>query len=260
MTYFNRELQLNETLKSIFKSQHTNFEIVIVDDCSDTNLNIKHPNIHIIKINKEEKFWNNPVIVYNIGIWKSLEFNPEIIILQNAESYHFGDVLIHTNNNISKDNYISYGCFSLNNNDTFSNIGNYENNIPLIINSNKRKAEFDCDSAWYNHPIYRPVGYEFCSAILTENLLKLNGYDERYADCIWYGDDDLKLRIDRLGLNTYITTFPDEPIVLHQFHDHSYIDKTTKDKNIKRGSELFQDLKNNPHIYKAIHKYTKNFT
>jgi len=121
MTYYNRELQINETIKSIGKSKHDNYDIVVVDDCSDNDLNYDllksfisfRSDLYIIKVTKAEKDWNNPVIVYNKGILKALELNPEIIILQNSEGYHFGDILKHANENIDENNYFSYGCFSL---------------------------------------------------------------------------------------------------------------------------------------------------
>jgi glycosyltransferase involved in cell wall biosynthesis len=268
ITYYNRELQLTETIKSIGKSKHDNYELIVVDDCSDLDLDEqylktflpKSCGLHIVKIEKTFKDWNNPVIVYNIGIIKALEFSPEIIVFQNAEAYHFGDILSHANENINDDNYYSYGCFSVDHNLTINNIGRFEEILPELLLTNTSAPLIDCDISWYNHPVYRPVGYDFCSAISTNNMIKLNGFDERYAKCIWYGDDDFKLRVDRLGLPVKITKYPEEPIVVHQWHEHSYIDQSLAPQQKMNGYNILTQVKTfDVNNYKAKHIISKNF-
>lgn len=260
MTYFNRPDQLKQTIKSISKSEHKNYNIIIVDDCSDIEIDISNlkqyvNDIEIIKISHKEKDWNNPVIVYNMGIKRALEFNPDIVILQNAEGYHFGDILMYSNNNINNENYISYGCFSIDNSVYLSSYNNMESVLNNIIPKYNFSAKSDCETAWYNHPEHRPVGYDFCSAISKSNLVKLNGYDERFYNCIGYGDDDLILRVNRLGLNVQITT---EPIVIHQWHEHT--SQNDRDESLSRGVNLLNYIKNNEiSNYFATHIKTENF-
>ncbi len=266
MTYYNRKLQINETIKSIGKTTHDNYDIIIVDDCSDEDLYyellksyvLKTSNLYIIKVDKKEKDWNNPVIVYNKGILKALELNPEIIILQNSEGYHFGDILKHANNNINENNYFSYGCFSLNHDLTFK--GDFENNLNDLLLTYDKPPVMDCENGWYNHPTYNPRGFDFCASISASNLKKLNGYDERYSKCIWYGDDDLKLRIERLGLKIDITKLPESPIVIHQWHDHNYINNGNAQQCKNNGFRLFSQVRNNEiNNFVATHINTPNF-
>jgi glycosyltransferase involved in cell wall biosynthesis len=262
MTYFNRKEQLIQTIKSIGGSSHRNYNIIIVDDCSDTDIDVDELKtyvnnniIEVIKILPEEKNWNNPVIVYNVGIERALQHNPEIIILQNAEGYHFGDILTYSNNNINDKNYISYGCFSIDKGLYLSSYNNVRETLNDIIEKCNYGASYDCQTAWYNHPVYRPVGYDFCAAITKNNIIKLNGYDERYYNCIGYGDDDLLLRVKRLGLNVEITT---TPIVIHQWHEHM----STNNRNdcLERGVKLLNSVRGDISLnYVATHLKTKNF-
>ena len=260
MTYFNRLDQLKQTIKSISKSEHKNYNVIIVDDCSDIDIDINEfksyiNEIEVIKIPAEDKNWNNPVIVYNMGIKRALEFNPDIVILQNAEGYHFGDILMYSNENVNNDNYISYGCFSIDNLLYLSSYDNMETVLNDIIPKCNYSATRDCETAWYNHPEHRPVGYDFCSAISKSNLIKLNGYDERFYNCIGYGDDDLILRVNRLGLNVQITT---EPIVIHQWHEHT--SQSNRDESLSRGVSLLEHIRNNESSnYVATHLKTQNF-
>ena len=46
-------------------------------------------------------------------------------------------------------------------------------------------------------------------------MIKLNGFDERYATGIAYDDDELIARIKMLGLTTIIT---EDVSVIHQYH------------------------------------------
>jgi GT2 family glycosyltransferase len=68
---------------------------------------------------------------------------------------------------------------------------------------------------WYNHSIYRPEAWHFCSAITRENMSKLNGFDERYAMGVACDDSEFITRIRRLGLKVIIT---EEVSVIHQYH------------------------------------------
>ena len=67
-------------------------------------------------------------------------------------------------------NYITFGCYSLSS----------DQDVDLKI-LNNRGAVGNGDSAWYNHSKYRPEALHFCSAISTDNLRKINGFDERLA-------------------------------------------------------------------------------
>ena len=153
------------------------------------------------------KNYNNPCIPYNVGLRAS---SGEIVILQNPECCHVGDVLAYTQSNINDDNYLSFHCFACDRND----LKLIHQNMP--INYYKQQPS---KSRWYNHKTHRPAAYHFCSAISRNNLIKLNGFDERFAYGHSYDDDELVQRIKNLGLNI---TFVEDPHVIHQFHGKSF--------------------------------------
>ena len=95
-----------------------NFDVIIVDDNSnDKNRledEIKHFSfpINLIVITTEEKGNRiNPCIAYNRGF---AEATGDIIVIQNPECYHVGDILGHVQNNLAEQDYFSYSCFSAN--------------------------------------------------------------------------------------------------------------------------------------------------
>jgi len=139
---------------------------------------------------------------------------------------------------VTDESYISFGCYSLS-----------EGQEPESVLMNARGNTFDGDSAWYNHPIFRPAKHHFCSAITAKNLQLLNGFDERFSGGVAYDDDYFVEQINRLGLNIEETAFP---FVFHQWHYSSW---KTKSDLIFHNRALFDVLKNETG-YKAIHKLT----
>lgn len=251
MTYFNRKFQLNKTLLSLLQSEFKNFNVIIVDDASDDPLTIDqvYPfEIEVINIIKEEKTWTNPEPAYNKGILKALESKPDVIVLQNAECYHNGDVLSYISKNLTEENYLSFGCFSLDEETTFS-----DHALNDIVHANNCGAIINGENAWYNHSIYRSVAYDFCSAITVNNLKKLNGYDERFSSGCAYGDNYLLNRVRMLGLNVEII---DYPFVVHQWH-YTNPSVPNKQQLVDRNSNLLIELTVQGN-YKAEHLFTPN--
>jgi len=186
MTSYRRADLLQQTLKSLEQYKGRDVHIIVdEDECPG-------------------KTWVNSCIAYNRGFHLALEMDPDIVIIQNAECYHGGDIVGYAEKHLTSGNYISFGCYSI----------SRESPLPPLIMWNEG-ASFDGQSAWYNHPEYRPVGYHFCSAITAENLRKLNGFDERFKDGKDYEDNYLLHQISRLGLRIEITS---EPFVFHQWH------------------------------------------
>jgi len=107
---------------------------------------------------------------------------------------------------------------------------------------NDRIAMRDGENAWYNHPVRRPVGYHFCSAITANNLKKLNGFDERFMEGIGYDDDDFISRVKLLKLRVDITS---NPFVVHQWHAAGQDALTNKSELILKNKELYQILRKN---------------
>lgn len=242
MTYFERQFQLARTLLSLNDSK-AYFEVVIMDDGSRDEIIIPdNLRFNTYPLRMCRKSWTNPEPVYNSGIKHALTLNPDVIVLQNAECYHIGDVLKYAER-VTNKNYLSFGCFSLSKESTFNNL------LPV----NSIGASRDGQDAWYNHSVYRPVGYDFCAAITTENLLKLNGYDERLSYGCGYGDDYLLARVKMLGLNVEIVNYP---YVAHQWHYNCPVPENKGELVAKNKSLYCELLKENN--YRAEHLITQD--
>ena len=205
-TYYNRNAQLVKTLASFQQYDAKDFFVVVVDDGSpeDIRLPMRLP-FRCVIIKMKDKRWTNPEPAYNAGLKYALSEGADKIILQNAECMHTMNILSFARQ-VNDFTYISFGCYSQG-----------KDEAPGSVINNKA-ASFDGESAWYNHPVYRPVAYDFCSAITARNIKKLNGYDERFSSGIAYGDNYLLARIQMLGLQIMITK---EPYVIHQWHERS---------------------------------------
>jgi GT2 family glycosyltransferase len=71
-------------------------------------------------------------------------------------------------------------------------------------------------NAWGNHPTIDPVAFHYCCAITKENLLKVNGFDERLAFGVSFEDDWFVRQVQNAGLTVEITEYP---FVVHQWHE-----------------------------------------
>lgn len=217
-TYFNRRNQFINTLKSLELSKVKDFEVIAVDDCSDENERIedlqdKFKFLKVRRINKDEKWYSNPCVPFNIGFSLS---KGEKIIIQNAECLHFSDILFRTNQNLDDSNYLSFATFSIDPNET-EKINQYSK-IEDFINTfkfNNVRGDINGINGWYNHGVYRPLAYHFCSAISRKNLQELNGFDQLYARGICYDDNEFLHRIKLKNLNII---FENDYIAIHQYH------------------------------------------
>jgi len=227
MPYFDRQELLNNTLQSINNFGVKDITVVVVDDNSPKAVTIPeglHFKTKILTI--RDKYWRNPEPSYNKGIdWVIHQTDCEKIILQNPECYHEGDVITYTKENLTKDNYLTFACRSLN-----------------------KKGHFD---RWYNHSVHRPVALEFCAAIHRENLIALNGYDERLSFGIGYGDDYLLYRIKLMGLKVEIV---DSVEVVHQWHP--VVVQDNRKKLLEANKLLFAELKKTKEV-RAMRFFTK---
>jgi len=202
-TYYNRQAQLSKTLESLRKYNPADFNVIIVDDNSPEDIILSQYDfdVQVLKLTTRKTVSSAPV--YNEGFLKALESNPDIVIIQNAECYHASDIIDYAKK-VTDKTYIAFGCYSLS-----------EGQDPINVIRNERAALFNGDSAWYNHPEYRAVGFHFCAAITTENLKKINGFDERFMYGIDYDDNYLVHQVRVLGLEVVI---PADCFVYHQFH------------------------------------------
>lgn len=208
MSYYNRKEQLLKTLESIKQSAVKDYEIIIVDDCSSEDQRLEDiEGINLIRVEKEDKTWVNPSIPYNMAFKQA---QGDLVIIQNPECMHVGDVLSHAVENTKKYNYLAFACLSWDKSEFDPNL------VPSI----QYASPGQCALGWYHHSLYNSRPYHFCSAILKTNLDRLKGFDERLANGLCYDDDDFVRRIQKLGLSIKnINT----PYVVHQWHDSGHI-------------------------------------
>ncbi|MCJ7447909.1 MAG: glycosyltransferase [Bacteroidales bacterium] len=255
MTYYNRQYQLSKTLESLKQYNPKDFNVIIVDDGSteDIVLQILPYEVTILKV--ENKIYPDPGYAYNIGFNQALKNKPEIIIIQNAECYHVGDILEYAKR-VNEKTYISFGCFSINEELTFKEFNINElliKNEHGVYDRNFGTLGYDGQTAWYNHPIFRRAELHFCAAITTENLIKLNGFDERYCFGIAYEDNYFVQQIKNLGLTIEIT---ETPFVVHQWHYYRHLIRPDIDNLLAINRKLHLTIM--PNGIRSVHLLTPN--
>jgi hypothetical protein len=250
ISYYDRPQQLNKTLKSIFAQKKNVFVVVITNEGDILNLS-DFDNTDVLYV---PKLGMNPEYVVNFGLSYVVDnINTNKIMLQHAECYHVGNVLSYAIEHTNKSSYISFGTYSLDKENTF--------NDDLDVNEmtvNVTRITGEGTNGWYNHPLYRPKGYDFCAVMSKTNWIKLNGYDERFCEGIGYGDNYLVYRVKLLGLGVEIT---DYPFVVHQWHyngnKQSLHGVSNKEELINKNRVLYDKL-TRENDYKAKHIYTKD--
>lgn len=214
-TYFNRRPQFLNTLKSLQNSVVKDFEMIVVDDCSDEehridDLPAQFPFLKVFRIEKQNKTYKNPCIPFNLAFSKC---SGDKIVIQNSECLHVDDILDFVDKNINDSDYFVFGVYSLDErlSKAIVDVSNLRNSINFIACG----AITNGQNGWYNHGIHRPHALHFCSAISRKNLKELNGFDERYAEGSCFDDNEFLHRIRVKGLNV---KFIDDKVALHQFH------------------------------------------
>lgn len=251
--YHNRKQQFINTLKTIKNSkQINNVELIVVDDCSSEEHKLddiihEYPFVKLITVNVSDRWYINPCVPFNKAI---NEANGDIIVIQNPECLHVGDILDNIVNNINDNLYLTYGVYSIN-----KEITNYITDLPydneyidkmiLAQISPIHNAMYVSEGqfGWYQHSKYRPAAYHFVSAITKKNMDLLNGFDEKYAFGIGFDDDELLHRIKLLGLEVKMV---DEPFAIHQWHYHENNFFAKADNiglAIERNKNLFNNTK-----------------
>ena len=226
MAYYNRKKLIKNTLNMFEKNYGSySYQVIIVDDNSNTEHklndildNYTFP-IRYIEISKEEKGDRiNPCVPYNKGFKQA---QGKIIIIQNPECYHCGDILHYSKNNLTIHNYLTFSCY---------NSGNSQMSDILIANPSLVFSEsFNrCNALvgahqnlWYNHPTMRLINYHFCSAIFNTNIKLLGGFDEKFAKGHSYDDDEFLLSIQKKLKLDVLCIPPEKGFVIHQWHPYS---------------------------------------
>ena len=227
-TYYNRKEHLFATLRSIQLSNFNkrDLQVVILDDGSGPEHELKKEDLNhwgieikLVRILPEKKTWENPSIPFNICFQHC---DGDIIIIQNPESIHVGDVLSHVAENLKPNDYFSFNTFAASPENT-QKIFDLEKPTKEAIDKifedwggygTRRNEEYSLDS-WCNHGLHRPKAYHFCSAIHKSDLIDLGGFDPKYADAKSYDDDEF---IHRIRLKGMKVIFPEDVKVIHCYH------------------------------------------
>jgi len=242
IAYYNRRNLLLKTLESMCNTRYKNLEVIIVDDASissqsisDTPVMFPNLNIKVVRIEPVDKWWVNPCMPNNIGFAVA---TGDIIIIQNPECLHIGDIVSHAVANMTANKYIAYGCYALDHSKTKQiahvNGGDTEAINNVIQPTNDILLD-QCPhmNRWYQHSIYSDRCLNFCTAITREDLEDLGGFDEEYALGISYDDTEFIARIKKKGMNVSMV---DIPMVIHQCH--GYTDYSNK-LLVQRNTDLY---------------------
>jgi hypothetical protein len=213
MTTHNRQEQTLYTLNSFKNSIYKDIEVIIVDDSTKGYLTSNNFNeftfkIIYIKIDNSKKTWINPCVNYNIGFQ---EVTSHIVIIQNAEVCHCGDVIKYAIENVSNQSYLVYDVCA---------IPSLEENH-IFYKTNLEYNKISRGYQWYQHIHARNANYHFLTAITSENLGKLNGFDIEFAAGTCYDDDEFIFRIKNLLQLTIINVINENTHLLgiHQWHE-----------------------------------------
>lgn len=228
MAYYNRKQLLLNTLNTIMVNDDV--EIIIVDDCSTDGQDITYlesDNIHVITL--KNKTWKNPCIAYNTGFKHA---KGDIILIQNAECLHMGDILGYVRKHLKNNLYINFSAYSINEEQT-KRIS--EGDAPKsVIQPLLDQEALWGETGWYNHVKHNCKFLHFCSAITKKDLYDLGGFDERYANGYGFEDNDFIYRIrnrKRMRIRIVESFF-----VVHQHHSHASIG------NVKDGMQINKAL------------------
>jgi len=251
MPYFKRFRQLYNTLMSIRMTRHPDYDVVVVYETDDEILRLRDlsPNIHLLKIDRKENVATMQDIACNEGFLFALQnFNPDAVMVQHCECAHRGDILKYVADNITDNDYLTFSCFSINE----ENYKDPQLDIDAVIRQNNKSVITNFDNGWYNHPTYRAVYYEFCAAMTTGNLKRMNGYDERFANGYGYNDNYFFHRVKLMRLKPRIVT---DCIVIHQWHAKPENNGRDVAKLIGVNRDLYSQLSKTNEI-KAVHTFT----
>ena len=196
MTAFNRPVQLNATLRSIY-AQSENVDVVVVDDGVDDALTqgvCDSWGARYFKFTRPAATtYRNPARPINFGIRQT---HGDIVVLQNAECMHIDPEAIHKLTGAVTEN-----------NAVFARV--------LALNRDGSGDFFYCAPEHTLASWGQPGGppFFFCGAIKKSWFEKLHGFDEDYTGC-GYDDNDFADRLLAVGVKFVYTDI----LVHHQWH------------------------------------------
>lgn len=224
MSYYNRKKLLINTLKTIQRSVHKDIEVVIADDCSAPEHRLEdileeYPFVKLIRLEAEDRWYTNPCVPFNKAIRAT---TGDIVIIQNPECLHAGDILNDLVTRIKPNDYLTYAVYSADQEKTeFINDLPFDNeHIFHMIKSQLQPManityQGEGTACWYNHSVYRPDSYHFLGAMFKTDMDDLGGFDEKYSNGVGFDDDEFLYRI---RLKSMATPIQDLPFAVHQWH------------------------------------------
>jgi GT2 family glycosyltransferase len=233
MPYHRRAGQLHNTLVSFchFYGKRDDFEVVIVEDRKNRENPVDNATLRKVikdfKGNLEIKLiqsdWGeyNPAPLFNDGAdYASGEF----FVITSPECMHRSDVLGGFDEEFmdNPEAYVVCACESAQNSRLY---------IESYINFNYQHHR------WYQHSVYRPTRYHFCSALSRDSWREIGGFDERFGKGIAYDDNDFKKSIEKAGL---IFRDRDDLLVVHIEHGRERRGIPDYTAKHRRNRELYQ--------------------
>lgn len=254
--YYNRRNLLINTLNSIIKTKYNGqLEIIIVNDASKKEQRIDDVNnlfplldIKLINIKKDKKWWINPCIANNIGF---AFVTGDVIVLQNPECLHIGDIISYVADNIEENKYLVFGCYAINKEKTKLICDGKDIRDTIHPTNNIKVKLCKSQNKWYQHKKFNPRALNFCAAITNKDLKDLGGFDEKFAKGIAKDDREFICRVNKKGMSVDMV---DCPFVVHQYHGHT--DYSNK-KQVERNNKLFLETHKTKN-YKVISSLTKD--
>jgi glycosyltransferase involved in cell wall biosynthesis len=233
IAYYNRKSQLLFTLESFKKSEYFNFEVIIVDDNSEEDQRVNSYleiseydfKIKVITIEEHEKTWINPSVAYNIAVTHATK---DIVILQNAEVCHVGDVISYVAKHLKPNDWLTFNCYGLGEHSTNevyrSNQLGYQTIVSASQNIGGNSVGQVDSSGWLNHYDKFFVAYHYCGAIYRNDLLgKMEGgFSKDFENLVGGDDDEFVKRLIYKDFKFKIPEFKASlPFVVHLYHEKS---------------------------------------
>lgn len=197
ITTYNRAPLLQKTLKTFRAQQYKDYEVIVVDDGTDTETPIiceqeywPFPIKYFKRVREPGQHYSNPAVPNNIGLRQA---SGDIIILQNAECAHQGEAIQQFVDRVGAENRAVFAAV-------------------MALNENGSPQQY------YTHSKINPRAFFFCGALPRKTFLDLRGFDENFK---YYGMDDNQFADRMKGAGVDIV-FDDSIHVLHQWHGSSY--------------------------------------
>jgi GT2 family glycosyltransferase len=189
MTAYRRPVQLARTLQSIY-SQQQQCEVVVVEDGRDGETERVARKFPVKYLCREDRpvspTFYCPSVVTNMGLRAA---TGDIVVLQNAEGEHVGDVLKQFRERVPPRTAVFATVDALHPDGSFNR--------------------------WYCHPKYNRRPMFFCGAMRREHFFEVGLFDEDFTD---YGYEDVDFA-DRMELAGIQFEWAEDIRVHHQWHE-----------------------------------------